>query len=111
MEKNYKINKDIKKTKSGIELGKVLHIEPLKGKKIRLKDLNTKIYKSLLTKFDVLDINIRAKTPDGMKTLKSFDTADEDLIHTLDDYYNDLPKEKRNKFKKLEDIYIYIRTI
>lgn len=111
MEKNYKITKSVKKTKSGVELGKIMHIIPLQGKKIHLKDLNSKIYKSLLTKFDVLDINIRAKTPDGMKTLKSFDKADEDLMHTLDDYYNNLPKENRDKFKRLEDIYIYVRTI
>ena len=111
MEKNYEIKKKEVKTKYGVSLGKVLHIKPTNDKKIRLKDLNKKIYKSLLTKYDVSDINIRAKTPDGMKTLKSFDSLDDNLIHTLDNYYNNLPQEKRNKYKKLEDIYIYIRTV
>ena len=83
MEKNYKITKSVKKTKSGVELGKIMHIIPLQGKKIHLKDLNSKIYKSLLTKFDVLDINIRAKTPDGMKTLKSFDFRHFYLIRVI----------------------------
>jgi hypothetical protein len=48
-------------------------------------------------------------TIDGMKTLKSFDYIEDDLIHTLDDYYSSLPKEKREKYKNFKDVYITVK--
>lgn len=90
------------------QIGKELQITPNEGFKLSIFELN-KVYKKILESNNANKILIRAMTIDGMKTLKTFDYLEDDLMHTLDDYYSSLPKEKRAKFKNLQDVYITIK--
>ena len=98
----------IVKNKVGKQIGKELRITPEAKYNLSLFVINN-LYKNLLETNKPNKINIRAMTADGMKTIKTFDYLEDDLLHTLDDYYSSLPKEKQDKFKKLEDVYITIK--
>lgn len=108
MVEKYKTVPRLVKNKAGKAIGKEVRITPTNNFKLSIFELN-KAYKTLLQTNDINKINIRAMTKDGMKTLKTFDYLEDDLMHTLDDYYSSLPKEKRKKFKELEDVYIFIK--
>lgn len=102
MKNDYITNKFNKK------IGKELRITPNKGYTLSLLELN-KLYKKILETNNAKNLLIRAMTIDGMKTLKSFDYLEDDLIHTLEDYYSSLPPDKRVKYEKLQDVYITMR--
>ena len=96
------------KNKFNKAIGKEIRITPKENFKLSLFQLNN-TYKKLLDTYGVNKILIRAMTIDGMKTLKSFDYLEDDLMHTLDDYYSSLAKEKRDKYKNLQDVYITVK--
>lgn len=107
VEKFTKHFKDITNIK-GKQLGKEFIMIPNKGHKLSLFEVD-KVYKKMLEKTSAHKILIRAKTIDGMKTLKAFEYIEDDLIHTLDEYYSSLPKEGKKKFLNLEELYIVMR--
>ena len=94
--------------KKGKSIGKEIHIKPTEGHTIPLLELN-KVYKKLIKVYDPFDIVIRAEHPDGMKTLKAYNTNDEDLIHTFEKYYKSLTQEKVDKYAKMTNVYILIK--
>lgn len=104
-------NKEVKvnKNKRGKEIEKVMELTPkTRNGKITLEEVNN-LYKSIQEKTETDNIMIKAMTVDGYKTLKSFDYNETDLIHTLDDYYNSLPKDKIEKFKQLLSVQIILK--
>ena len=109
-DKNFTVSNTQIQNKKGKFIGKELHIKPNKGKTIPLQELN-KVYKQMIKTYDPYDIVIRAEHPDGMKTLKAYNTNDDDLIHTFDNYYKSLTQEKRNKYANLGNVYIMIRNL
>ena len=108
-DKKFTITNTPIQNKKGKIIGKEIQIKPSKNKTIPLLELN-KVYKQLMKTHDPFDIVIRAEHPDGMKTLKSYNTNDDDLTHTFDDYYKSLTPEKRNKYANLGNVYIMIRN-
>jgi hypothetical protein len=108
MVQKFTMKNDFITNKFNKQIGKELRITPNKGYKLSIFELN-KVYKKILESNNPNKILIRAMTIDGMKTLKTFNYLEDDLSHTLDDYYSSLPKEKRAKFKKLQDVYITIK--
>lgn len=108
MVQKFTLENDFITNKFDKQIGKELRITPKANYKFSLFELN-KVYKKLLETNNPNKINIRAMTNDGMKTLKTFDYLEDDLMHSLDDYYSSLPKEKRAKFHNLLDVYITIK--
>jgi hypothetical protein len=108
MSKFIKTEKVIK-NKTGKEIERVLNITPKGKNKLGLQEVNN-LYKKLIEETDPKKFMIKIMTIDGMKTLKAYDYAEDDLKYIAEeDYYSGLPKETRDKFDYFLGVQIITR--
>lgn len=88
---------------------KVLTLEPKNKKnRITIQEIN-KLYKKIFEKKGTEDYMIKVITPEGGKTLKSFDYDGNDLIDRYDDDMSSLPKMNCNNILDIQSIQIIKR--
>jgi hypothetical protein len=101
---------DLIKNKNGKVLFKQITLKGKGNYRISLKELD-KVYKELLKSGITSDsIGIRAELIDGLKTLKSFDYAEDTLKYSFENYLSSLPREAHDKFTSMKSVYLMIKS-
>jgi hypothetical protein len=109
---NNKIEKKVEPVlnKRGKVLGKQIILKAKNNYSLTLKTLDEVYKKMIESGISPEKINIRAELADGIKTLKSFSQIEDTLIYTMDDYYSSIPKDRMDKFEKMDYVIFQIRT-